>query len=81
MNYRNLNVRHKLRLVIMATVTAALFCACVVDLTYDRFAAREFMRNDLEVMAEMLSANSTAALSFDDARGAHEILSTLRARS
>ena len=38
------------------------------------------MRNDLEVMAEMLGANSTAALSFDDARVAEEILSTLRAK-
>jgi hypothetical protein len=26
------------------------------------------MRNDLEVMAEMLGANSTAALSFDDGK-------------
>src|SRR5580698_9981404 len=80
-NYRNLNVRHKLRLVIMVTVTAALLCACIAVLTYDRFAARAAMRNDMEVMAEMLGANSTAALSFDDARVGRELLSTLRAKS
>jgi signal transduction histidine kinase/CheY-like chemotaxis protein len=78
--YRNLNVRLKLRLIVMATVTAALLCACAAVFVYDRMAARESMRNDLEVMAEMLGANSTAALSFEDARVGEEILSTLRVK-
>jgi signal transduction histidine kinase/CheY-like chemotaxis protein len=78
--YRNLPVRHKLRLVIMVTVTLALLCACAAVVAYDRMAARSSMRNDLDVLAEMLGANSTAALSFDDARVAAEILSTLRAK-
>jgi len=78
--YRNLPVRHKLRLVIMVTVTAALLCACAAMLAYDRVVARDSMRNDLDVLAEMLGANSTAALSFDDARVGAEILSTLRAK-
>jgi len=78
--YRNLSVRHKLRLIIMATVTAALLCACAAVLVYDRIAERDSMRNDLEVMAEMLAANSTAALSFDDARVGEEILSSLRVK-
>jgi len=77
--YRNLPVRHKLRLVIMVTVTVALLCACAAVLAYDRIEARNSMRNDLEVLAEMLGANSTAALSFDDAPVGAEILSTLRA--
>ena len=78
--YRNLPVRLKLRLIIMGTVTLALLCACAAMLAYDRLAARGAMRNDLDVLAEMLGANSTAALSFDDARVAAEILSTLRAK-
>jgi signal transduction histidine kinase/DNA-binding response OmpR family regulator len=78
--YRNLNVRLKLRLIVMATVTAALLCACAAVIVYDRMAARESMRNDLEVMAEMLGANSTAALSFEDSRVGEEILSTLRVK-
>jgi signal transduction histidine kinase/DNA-binding response OmpR family regulator len=76
--YRNLNVRYKLRLIIMATVTTALLCACAAVLSYDRIAARDSLRNDVEVMAQMLGANSTAALSFDDARSGEEILSSLR---
>jgi two-component system sensor histidine kinase/response regulator len=79
-NYRNLGVRHKLRLLIMVTVTAALLCACAAVLIYDRVAARDSMQNDLEVMAEMLGANSTAALTFDDATAGEEILSSLRAK-
>jgi signal transduction histidine kinase/CheY-like chemotaxis protein len=79
-NYRNLNVRHKLRLIVMVTVTAALLCACAAVLAYDRYAARDAMRNDLEAMAEMLGANSTAALTFDDGKVGNEILSTLRAK-
>ena len=65
--YRNLPVRYKLRLVIMATVTAALLGAGGAVLAYDRLAARNSLRNHLEILAEMVSANSTAALSFDDA--------------
>ena len=78
--YRNSSVRHKLRLLIMVTVTAALLCACAAVLLYDHLAARESMQNDLEAMAEMLGANSTAALSFDDAKAGEEILSSLRAK-
>jgi signal transduction histidine kinase/DNA-binding response OmpR family regulator len=78
--YRNLSVRHKLRLIIMTTLTAALLCACAAVLVYDRIAARDSMRNDLSVMAEMLGANSTAALSFEDPQVGAEILSSLRVK-
>jgi signal transduction histidine kinase/CheY-like chemotaxis protein len=78
--WKDLSVRHKLRVIVMATVTAALLCACGAVLVYDRAVARESMRNDLAVMAEMLGANSTAALSFEDARVGEEILSSLRVK-
>jgi signal transduction histidine kinase/DNA-binding response OmpR family regulator len=76
--YRNLSVRHKLRLIIMATVTATLLCACAAVLVYLRIATRDSMRNDLAVMADMVGANSTAAFSFEDAKVGEEILSSLR---
>jgi signal transduction histidine kinase/CheY-like chemotaxis protein len=63
----------------MGTVSLALLCASAAILVYDRMEARSSMRNDLDVLAEMLGANSTAALSFDDGPVAAEILSTLRA--
>ncbi len=78
--YRNLPVKHKLRLIVMVTVTVALLCACTAVLAFDRIAARDAMRNDLEETIEMLSGNSTAALSFNDSSVGIEILSTLRAK-
>jgi len=80
LNYRNLAVRHKLRLIVMATVTAALLCACTAVLVYDRITVRESMRNDLAVMADLLAANSTAALSFEDSKVGEELLSSLRVK-
>jgi signal transduction histidine kinase/DNA-binding response OmpR family regulator len=78
--YRDLPLRYKLRLVIMVTVTAALLCACAAVLAFDGIAARSSMRYNLQALGEMMGANSTAALSFDDAGVAAEILATLRAR-
>ncbi len=49
-------------------------------LAYDQIAARESMRNDLGVLADIFGANSSAALSFNDQPAAEEILSTLRAK-
>ena len=78
--YRNLSIKHKLRLLIMATVSCALMLACAALLVYDQIAARGSMRNDLNVLAEIFSANSTAALSFNDGPAAEELLSTLEAK-
>jgi two-component system, sensor histidine kinase and response regulator len=78
--YRNLSIKNKLRLVIMATVSCALLLACAAVLVYDQIAARESMRNDLGVLAEIFSANSTAAMTFNDRPAAEELFSTLRAR-
>ena len=39
------------------------------------------MRNDLDVLAEIFSANSTAALSFNDRPAAEELLSTLASQT
>jgi signal transduction histidine kinase/DNA-binding response OmpR family regulator len=64
----------------MTTVTAALLCACAAVIVYDRVTARASMRNDLAVMAEIMGENSTAALSFEDAQVANEILSSLRVK-
>ena len=78
--YRDLPIRHKLRLIIMCTVSLAVLLDCVAVLTYDRFATRDDMRNDLDVLAEIVGSNSTAALTFGDAHAADEVLAGLRAK-
>jgi len=44
--YRNLPVKHKLELIIMTTVSAALIVSCAAGLACARFALHNTMRND-----------------------------------
>src|SRR5580704_19335016 len=78
--YRNLPIRHKLRLIIMSAVASALLFASAAVLAYDQLAIRSEMRNDLSVLAEIFGVNSTAALSFCDQQAAEELLGGLRAK-
>jgi two-component system, sensor histidine kinase and response regulator len=78
--YRNLAVRHKLRLIITFAVSAALVLAFAAVVAYDQVVARNDLRNDLAVLAEIVGSNSTAAVTFRDQRAAEEILSGLRAK-
>ncbi len=79
--YRNLPVRHKLHVIIMLTVGAALTLACGAVLVYEQFVLRDSMRNDLGVLAGIFASNSTAALTFDDQKAGEELLSGLRAKA
>jgi hypothetical protein len=72
--YRNLPIKHKLRAIIMSTVSVALLLACTAVAAYNQLAARDEMRNDLSVMAELLASNSTAVLAFRDQVFAAELL-------
>ncbi len=78
--YRNLPIRHKLRIIMMSVVTAALVFASAAVLGYDQLALRTEMRNDLSVLAEIFGVNSTAALTFGDQQAAEELLAGLRAK-
>jgi signal transduction histidine kinase/CheY-like chemotaxis protein len=64
----------------MITVVAALLAACASLFIEERIQSRDRMRHDLEVLAEIISANSTAALTFRDPQAANELLATLRAK-
>ena len=78
--YRNLAVKQKLRLIIMAAVGAALTLACGAVLLYDYLVLYRWMQNDLGILAEILASNSTAALTFDDSQAAGELLAGLKAK-
>ena len=62
----------------MFTVSIALVLACAAVVIYDQIAARNDMRNDLAVLAEIVGSNSTAAVTFRDRRAAEELLSGLK---
>jgi two-component system, sensor histidine kinase and response regulator len=77
--YRNLAIKHKLRLIILFAVVAALIPASVAVVTYDQIAAQREMRGDLDVLAEIVGSNSTAAITFGDRNAAADLLSGLKA--
>jgi len=78
--YRNMPIRQKLRLIIMATVATALILTCAAGLVYDQITLRHSLLNTTAVTAEMIGANSTGALTFNDQKAATELLRTLRAQ-
>jgi two-component system, sensor histidine kinase and response regulator len=78
--YRNLAVKHKLRLIILFAVVAAMVPASIAVVTYDQLAARQAMLSDLDTLAEIVGSNSTAAVTFGDRRAAEELLSGLKVK-
>jgi signal transduction histidine kinase/DNA-binding response OmpR family regulator len=78
--YRNLPIKAKLQLIIMVTVGVALALAGGAILISTQLAERFSIRSDVSVLAEIFGSNSTAALSFRDAKAANELLSGLKAK-
>jgi two-component system, sensor histidine kinase and response regulator len=78
--YRNLAIKHKLRIIIMFTVWAAVLLAVALAGSYSQIMARRAMRTNAEVLAGIVGSNSAAALIFRDRRAAEELLAGLRAQ-
>jgi signal transduction histidine kinase/DNA-binding response OmpR family regulator len=74
-----LSIRRKLTLIGMLTSAVALIVACAVFLAYDVIYFRRAMVHQLSLQADIIGANSTAALTFDDAHGARDTLGALAA--
>jgi diguanylate cyclase (GGDEF)-like protein len=74
---RNLSIRRKLTLIIMIIVTVSLLLASVAFITSDRLYTQKNVGNNLRIMADMIAANTTAALLFGDSPAAVETLSFL----
>src|ERR1700681_3826960 len=78
--YRNLPVARKLQWASMVVGLTPLLLASAYLLVDDQVQDCEGIRHDLGVMANIFSANSTAALTFNDAEAATELLATLDAK-
>jgi signal transduction histidine kinase/ActR/RegA family two-component response regulator len=75
-----LSIKQKLQGIIMLTVATALAVACGALLADEVVTVRDAMKSRLQLLAGMIAANSTAALSFHDAGSAAELLQGLRAQ-
>lgn len=78
--FRNLPIRQKLALGIVGTSVTALLLAFVVLITFEWVTSRHRTASELQSLAGVIGANSTGALSFNDASAATETLAALRAR-
>jgi len=78
--YRDLSIRLKLQVIVMAACVVALLVAAVVFTLYDRSTFLQEKTQDLSASARMVGSNSTAALSFGDVQTATEVLSALQAK-
>jgi PAS domain S-box-containing protein len=79
-SYADLSIRRKFQTIVMATSAAGLLVASVVFTLYDRSTFLNAKTQDLSAAATMIGSNSTAALTFGDAKSAREILSALQAK-
>jgi len=76
----DLSIQRKLQSIVMVSSAAALLVASVVFTLYDRSTYLRAKTEDLSAAARMVGSNSTAALSFGDAKSAREVLSALQAK-
>src|SRR5450759_216511 len=79
-NYFDNSLQRRLTLMIMLTVLAVLALAAFAFFIGNTLSARRAITEELERLAQVVGATSTAALSAGDRRTAEENLSALRVR-
>jgi signal transduction histidine kinase len=72
------SIQRKLIRVIALTSSVVLVVTCASYFAYEFFTFRRAMISQLTILGETISANSTAALAFDNSDDAAEILSALK---
>ncbi|MFL6539567.1 MAG: ATP-binding protein, partial [Chthoniobacterales bacterium] len=76
---RDTPIQQKLTLVILLTSSFALLLMGSALITYELVTFRRSLETNMGVLAQIIGSNSTAALAFDDPKGAQEILNALAA--
>jgi two-component system sensor histidine kinase/response regulator len=75
--FRRQSVARKLTTNVLITSTVTLVAACAAFAIYDYSSARARVVVDVTTIADVVGVNSTAALTFNDAKGAGETLQAL----
>jgi diguanylate cyclase (GGDEF)-like protein len=76
-NLRDMPIRRKLTLLTVMISTVSLLLASVAFVTSDRISTQKTVSNNLETLADIIAANSSAALLFSDPVAAQETLGFL----
>jgi CheY-like chemotaxis protein len=77
---RRRSLRWRITLVVMTTTATALLLSATSLLIYELRSYRNAWAADLTTQADLIASSSAAALAFDDARAANEVLARLRLR-
>jgi len=77
---RDMSIGRKITVIILTTSFMKLLLVCLALSAYDVRSLRQKMSQDLATLADVIAGNSTAALTFHDARAAQDVLSALRAQ-
>src|SRR5258708_3810768 len=77
--FRNLPIRQKLRRLVLIIAGVSVLGACAAFMTYQWFSSRSAMARQLEIVAEIVGDQSSAALEFGQAPQADTILRSLKA--
>ena len=78
--FGHLSIQRKLQLLILLTSSVALLSSCAAFFVKESWGLRAHMVQDLTTMSQVLGANSTAALTFNDSNAAKDILKALRTK-
>jgi len=78
---RNIPIKRKLMVVILLTSGFAILLMGSALITYELVTFRSALTNNIEVLAQIIGSNSTAALAFDDRESANETLRALAAEN
>ncbi|MBN1909863.1 MAG: response regulator [Pirellulales bacterium] len=76
--FKNLSINTKLNLLVSVAGGVALLLSSIAFVGNDYQMIRESKIRQLTVLADVLAANSTAALNFDDPAAANELLNSLQ---
>lgn len=79
MAFQNIPIRRKLMTIILGTSGVVLLLTCAAFLAYEFLTFRQSSVQQISTLGEIVAANSTAALAYDNADDATEILGTLKA--
>ena len=79
MQLKDMSIRRKLIAIILLTTVAALLFMRSAFFVYEFLTFRQAIVHQLSTVGEVIAANSTAALAFDNQDDAKEILSALKA--
>ncbi|HEV7763754.1 MAG TPA: ATP-binding protein [Thermoanaerobaculia bacterium] len=77
---RNLPIRLRITFIVMTAATVALLIACAAFMAHEITTTHETDERNLSILADVVAANSSAALIFRDADAARDILSAVRAQ-